>query len=138
MGVFDDGTPTRTGGGGGRSGAGGTITGDDPDRIRPPKASAKIVHAPVPWLAGAPVLLVLSVLALLVIGSSTRGYLAAYLLAIAATIFAVVTTFEDQRRMKSPSYSMMKNFRMLCFMNYATSTAVTLVYLGMVAFNAAR
>jgi hypothetical protein len=136
MGVFDDGTPTRAGGT--RPGVSRIATGDDPDRIRPPKASAKIVHAPVPWLAGAPVLLVLSVLALLVIGSSTRGYLAAYLLAIAATIFAVVTTFEDQRRMKSPSYSMMKNFRLLCFMNYAASTAVTLVYLGMVAFNAAR
>jgi hypothetical protein len=33
---------------------------------------------------------------------------------------------------------MMKSFRRLCFLNYATSTAVTLVYLGMVAFNAAR
>jgi hypothetical protein len=136
MGVFDDGTPTR--GGGGRPGTRPPGGGGDPDRIRPPRSNTKIVHAPVPWLAGAPVLLVLSVLALLVIGTTTRGYLAAYLLAIAATIFAVVTTFEDQRRMKSPSYSMMKSFRMLCFVNYAASTAVTLVYLGMVAFNAAQ
>jgi len=136
MGVFDDGTPTR--GIGRQPGTRGPGMGDDPDRIRPPKSQTKIVHAPVPWLAGAPVLLVLSVLALLVIGTTTRGYLAAYLLAIAATIFAVVTTFEDQRRMKSPSYSMMKSFRMLCFLNYATSTAVTLIYLGMVAFNAAQ
>lgn len=97
-----------------------------------------IVKAPFKWLLLALLLLVLSPLFLILIGLSSLGFALAYCFGIIATLVSVLAVFEDQRRMRSPSYSLNKNFRKISAILYSGSFFVVVLYIFMVAFNAAR
>ncbi len=97
-----------------------------------------VVKAPLKWLLLALLMLVLSPLFLILIGSSYLGFALAYCFGIIATLISVLAVFEDQRRMRSPSYSLNKNFRKISAILYSGSSFVVVFYIVMVAFNAAR
>ncbi len=97
-----------------------------------------VVKAPFRWLLLALLMLVLSPLFLVSIGLSTLGFAFAYCFGIIATLISVLAIFEDQRRMRSPSYSLNKNFRKISTILYSSSSFVVVLYIFMVAFNAAR
>ncbi len=97
-----------------------------------------VVKAPVSWLLLGLLLLVLSPFFLMIIGSSYLGFALAYCFGIFATLISVLAIFEDQRRMRSPSYSLNKNFRKISAILYSGSSFVVVFYIFMVAFNAAR
>ena len=97
-----------------------------------------VVKAPVRWLILALLMFVLSPFFLVFIGSSILGFALAYFFGIIATLISVLAVFEDQRRMRSPSYSLNKNFRKISAILYSGSSFVVVLYIFMVAFNAAR
>ena len=97
-----------------------------------------VVKAPVRWLILALLMLVLSPFFLVFIGLSSLGFALAYCFGIIATLISVLAVFEDQRRMRSPSYSLNKNFRKISAILYSGSSFFVVLYIFMVAFNAAR
>lgn len=101
------------------------------------RGNGHVVRPPFALLAVSPVLMLLSVSSLLVFGTTTRGFVIAFVGATLATITAVVATFEDQRRMTNPSYSMVDSFRLLCVLAYVSSLVLALVYIVMVAYRVA-
>lgn len=98
----------------------------------------EVVKAPFKWLLLASLILLLSPFFLVFIGSSSLGFALAYCFGIIATLISVLAVFEDQRRMRSPSYSLNKNFRKISAILYSGSSFVVVLYIFMVAFNAAR
>lgn len=97
-----------------------------------------VVKAPVRWLILALLMLALSPFFLVFIGSSILGFALAYCFGIIATLISVLAVFEDQRRMRSPSYSLNKNFRKISAILYSGSSFVVVLYIFMVAIYAAR
>ena len=98
----------------------------------------EVVKAPVSWLLLGLLLLVLSPFFLMIIGSSYLGFALAYCFGIFATLISVLAIFEDQRRMRSPSYSLNKNFRKISAILYSGSSLIVVFYISLVAFYAAR
>lgn len=108
-----------------------------PNKTRTP-VSGVIVKAPVRWLILALLMLVLSPFFLVFIGLSILGFALAYCFGIIATLISVLAVFEDQRRMRSPSYSLNKNFRKISAILYSGSSFIVVLYISMVAIYAAR
>lgn len=100
-------------------------------------ASNTLVKAPFSWLLVSVVVLLLSPSVLFFMGTSVRGFTIAYGLGIIATLLTVLGTFEDQRRMRSPSYSLNRNFRKFGFVLYLISSVLVVTYLVLVASRAA-
>lgn len=100
-------------------------------------AGNTLVKAPFSWLCVSAAVLLLSPSVLFFLGTSVRGFTIAYGLGIIATLLTVLGTFEDQRRMRSPSYSLNRNFRKLGFTLYLLSSLLVVTYVVLVAFRAA-
>ena len=99
---------------------------------------SEVIKSSFGWLAIALSTLIVSPFFLLFIGTTSIGFALAYGFAILATLISVLAVFEDQRRMRSPSYSLNKNFRKISAILYSGSSFVVVLYIFMVAFNAAR
>lgn len=107
-----------------------------PSLTKPSLRSRQIVRAPIEWLILGSVMLVVSFLPIL-ISRSSISYLATFGVAITATLFAVLSLLEDQRRMRAPAYSLNRNFRKFGAALYGVSTLVVLSVIVMVGLRAA-
>jgi uncharacterized membrane protein len=100
-------------------------------------ATKSIVRAPKEWLILGGVLLLVSYVPA-VFFRTFWGYLSTYVIAVAATLVAVLALLEDQRRMRQPAYSLDKSFRNLGAALYGLSTVVVVSVIFLMAIQWVR
>lgn len=96
-------------------------------------ASKQVVRAPKQWLVVGAVILLLSYVPAIVFGTFW-AYFASFIIAVMATLFALLALLEDQRRMRLPAYSLDKSFRKLGAALYGLSTVVVLSVIALVTY----